>query len=112
MTLVLCYSPQRINRDIPAFHRELLIAWHKHKGRHTRTSTPESLTDVLNEPLVLNEIIVSQEKPLIYADWIAAGLTRVKDICCEAVPGLLPTAATHEMLSDKNPRALSRLYES
>jgi len=112
MTLVLCYSPQRINRDIPAFHRELLIAWHKHKGRHTRTSTPESLTDVLNEPLVLNEIIVSQEKPLIYADWIAAGLTRVKDICCEAVPGLLPAAAIHDMLSDKNPRALSRLYES
>jgi len=64
MTLVLDYSPQRINRDIPAFHRELLIARHKHKGCHIRTSTPESLTDVLNEPLFLNELIVSQEKPL------------------------------------------------
>ena len=88
--------------------RELLIAWHKHKGRHTRTSTPESLTDVLNEPLFFNELIVSQEKPLIYADWIAAGLTQVKDICYEAVPGLLPVAAIHDMLSDKKPRALSR----
>ena len=108
MTLVLDYSPQRIDRDIPAFHKELLMAWHKHKECHTRARTPESVTDILNEPLFLNELIKFQEKPLIYTDWIAAGLTQIKDICYEAVPGLLPVAAIHEMLTDRNPRTLSR----
>ena len=108
MTLVLDYSPQRIDRDIPAFHKELLMACHKHKECHTRARTPESVTDILNEPLFLNELIKFQEKPLIYTDWITAGLTQIKDICYEAVPGLLPVAAIHEMLTDRNPRTLSR----
>ena len=79
MTLVLDYSPQRINRDIPAFHRDLLMTWHRHKECHTRTQIPESVTDVLNEPLFLNDLITSQEKPLLYTDWIAAGITRGKE---------------------------------
>ena len=59
MTLVLDFSPQRINRDIPAFHRELLMTWRRHKECHTRTQIPESVTDVLNEPLFLNDLITS-----------------------------------------------------
>ena len=66
MTLVLDYSPQRINRDIPAFHRELLMTWRRHKECHTRNQIPESVTDVLNEPLFLNDLITSQEKPLLF----------------------------------------------
>ena len=108
MTLVLDYSPQRIDGDIPAFHRELLMAWYRHKECHTRTQIPELIKDVLNEPLFLNDLITSQEKPLLYTDWIAAGITRVKDICYEAVPGFLPPEALHEILTDSKPHALSR----
>ena len=108
MTLVLDYSPQRIDGDIPAFHRELLMAWYRHKECHTRTQIPELIKDVLNEPLFLNDLITSKEKPLLYTDWIAAGITRVKDICYEAVPGFLPPEALHEILTDSKPHALSR----
>lgn len=79
MTLVLDYSPQRINRDIPAFHRELIMARHRHKECHSRTQIPESVTDVLNEPLFLNDLITSQEKLLLYTNWIGAGITRGKE---------------------------------
>ena len=109
LVLALDYSPQRIDRDIPTFHKELLIAWHKHKQHRTRTHIPETLVDILNEPLFLNELITVHDKPLFYADWVAAGISRVKDICYEAVPGYLPTRAIHEILTgDNDTHTLSR----
>ena len=109
LVLALDYSPQRIDRDIPTFHKELLIAWHKHKQHRTRTHIPETLVDILNEPLFLNELITVHDKPLFYADWVAAGISRVKDICYETVPGYLPTRAIHEILTgDNDTRTLSR----
>ena len=96
-----------------AFGGELLIAWCRRWGRPARAGAPGSLAGVLGGPLFLNKLIVSQEKPLIYADWIAAGLTRVTDIGYEAVPGLLPAAAIHETCCQKGTPALYReLYES
>ena len=86
MTLVLDYSPQRINHDIPAFHGELLMAWHRYKECHTRTQIPESVTDVLNEPLFLNDLITSQEKSLLYTDWIAAGIAGGKEHLLRSKP--------------------------
>ena len=109
MTLVLDYSPQRINGDIPAFHRELLMTWHRHKECHTRTQIPESVTDVLNEPLLLNDLITSQEKPLLF--YTRIGLQQVshvvRNICYEALPGFLPANGLHEILTDSKPHALS-----
>lgn len=113
MSLALDYSLQRINRAIPSFHKELLTAWHRHKDHHTRTRSPESVTDILNEPLFLNPVITTEDKPLIFTDWIAAGITRIRDICYEVIPGYLPMSAIHEILTDQetqteNPRDLSR----
>ena len=109
MTLVLDYSPQRINRDIPALNRELLMTWRRHNECHTRTQIPESVTDVLNEPLLLNDLITSQEKPLLF--YTRIGLQQVshvvRNICYEAVPGFLPANALHEILTDSKPHALS-----
>ena len=95
MSLALDYSLQRIDRDIPGFHRELLTAWHRHRDHHVRTRSPESL-------------ITTDDKPLIFTDWIAAGITRIKDICYEVIPGYLSVLAMHDMLTDSNPRTLAK----
>ena len=50
MSLVLDYSLQRIDRDIPSFHKELLTAWYRHKNYHVRTGSAESVTDILTSP--------------------------------------------------------------
>ena len=77
LTLALEYSLQRINRDVPAFHKELLSAWFKHSPC---THVPVSRREILEEPLFLNKQITVDEVPVFYADWIAAGLTWVKDM--------------------------------
>ena len=108
LTLALEYSLQRINRDVPAFLKELLSAWFKHSPCRVRTHVPVSRRDILKEPLFLNKQITVDEVPRFYADWIAAGLTRVKDICYEAVPGFLPILAMHEILTEQRDPTLSR----
>lgn len=111
MSLALNYSLQRIDRDIPSFHKELLTAWHQHKDYHMRTESPESVTDILNEPLFLNPAITTADKPLIFTDWVAAGITRIKDICYEVIPGFLPMSAIHDMLTENTTRTSSRTSE-
>ena len=76
-----------------------------------RTGSTESATAILKEPLFLNPEIITEDKPLIFTDWIAAGITRIRDICYEVIPGYLPVSAIHDMLIDKNPRTLSRTTE-
>ena len=101
MSLALDYSLQYIDRHINSFHKELLTAWYRHKDHHARTRSPDSVTDILNESLFLNPVITTEDKPLIFADWIAAGITRMRDICYEVVPGYLPVSAIHEILTDR-----------
>ena len=108
LTLALEYSVQPINRDVPAFHKELLSAWFKHSPCRVRTHVPVSRRDILEEPLFLNKQITADEVSLFYADWIPAGLTRVKDICYKAVPVFLPVLAMHEILTEQRGRTLSR----
>ena len=102
LALVLDFSPRQIDRDLPTFHRELLIAWYKHKHLRTRIHLPDKLPNILNEPLFHNALITVNNQPFAFSDWVAAGVTQVKDICYEAVPGYLPTRAVHELLSEYN----------
>ena len=71
------YAPRQINRNIPTFHRELLLAWSKHEHLRVRTHPPEALSDILNEPLFQNKLITANNQSLYRADWIA----------CEQAPG-------------------------
>ena len=39
------------------------------------------------------------DQPLaVIADWVMAGVTQIKDICYEVVPGYLPANAVHDLL--------------
>ena len=48
MSLALNYSLQRIDRDIPSFHKELLTAWHRHKDLHIWTFQWASIFEARN----------------------------------------------------------------
>ena len=101
LSLVLDYPLQRIDGNIPAFHKELLSAWLKHEPRRFRTNVPTIVTDILNEPLFLNKENTLHNELLFFKDWIAAGVIKISDICYEVVPGFLPIGAIHEILADQ-----------
>ena len=67
------------------------------------TGSAESVTDIYNEPLSLNPEVTTEDKPLISTNWIAAGITRIREICYEVIPGCLPVWAIHDMRTDNSP---------
>lgn len=110
MALALDYSLQYINRDIPSFHKALLIAWYRHKDHHTRTRSPESVTDTLNESLFLNPVITTEGKPLIFCWFDRSWYHSNERYLLQSCPGYLPVSAIHEILTDQAeiPRDISR----
>lgn len=75
----------------------------KDNKRHQIPFVPREntlVTDILNEPLFLNEEITLRNEIIFFKDWIAAGVIKISDICYEVVPGFLPVRAIHEILAD------------
>lgn len=70
LSLVVDYAPGEIDRSISTFYRELLLAWNKHEHVRVRSHPPEALSDILNEPLFQNKLIIVNNEPLYRADWI------------------------------------------
>ncbi|KAL9984498.1 hypothetical protein ACROYT_G006798 [Oculina patagonica] len=102
------FQPNHIDQSIPAFHRELLIAWTKLQPHVSRDPLPASLIDILAEPLFLNPNITSLDNTLLFRHWITSGVTQVRDICYLAIPGLLPARAICELLPDTPPEQVLR----
>ena len=101
-SLVLDFSTRQIGRDVPISHKELLLAWQQHKHLLTRPNIPDNVQNILTEPLFQNELITFNDQPLpAIADWVAAGITQVKHICYEVVPGFLPINAVHELVIEQ-----------
>ena len=89
-TLLLDYNVHDIDPFIPKYHRELLLAWQKHKPLRTRTPDSTSLQDILQEAIFCNPLIQIDNHTLRFPSWVTAGLTQVKDLCYIAIPGFLP----------------------
>ena len=102
LSLALDYSLQRVDRTIQAIHKELLSAWQKFGPCRFRTQTPTIVTVILNELLFLNKQITINDEPLLYRNWISAGLTKTSDVCYEVIPSFLSVRAIHEILSGQD----------
>lgn len=102
MCLAQEYTLNQIDRDIPKYHKELLTAWSMYKNHLERTPLPHNIKDILNEPIFCNPDIKDQDgNVLLYKQWIKGRITRIKDMCYEAIPGFLPAIAIDEMIKDE-----------
>jgi len=99
LTLATNFLTRHIDNNIPTYHQELLRAWTKHQQFRTRTDLPTSYMDILQEPLFNSNLILHNDTPIHYKNWIDAGLIQVRDLCYLAIPGLLPIPAIHELLN-------------
>lgn len=101
MTMAQDFSEKQIDRTIPIFHQELLQAWLLFKKNVTRVTPPKQAIDIMNESLFLNPCIrLTDGTTLLNKVWIAVGVTKIKDICYEVIPGFLPAKAVREMVEE------------
>jgi len=99
LTLATQFNTTHIHKSIPIFHQELLRAWIKFQQHVERINSPSVYTDILNKPLFKSTQIQHDDILPYNKTWITAGITRIKDICYEAIPGLFPIEAIHEIVS-------------
>ena len=70
------------------------------------------LRNYLNEPLFQNELITVDNQPLANPDWASSGITQIKDICFQAIPGYLPTRASYELLTEQEDEKSRTLFRT
>lgn len=76
-----------MTENLPEFYREILGAW----GNFLKQVeySPHGRENILNQPLFLNNNILSQGKVLYYKKWIEVGILKVRDILYEFKEGFL-----------------------
>jgi len=112
LTLVTSFNMIHIDKSIPTFHQELLRAWIKFKPHVERINPPSVYTEILNEPIFRSALILHDGKPLYNNAWITAGIAQIKDICYEAIPGLLPIEAVHEIVAHQDCSTTHTLHKT
>lgn len=112
LTLTTSYNTTQISETIPDFHQALLRAWLRFKPQLVRTNLPSVYTEILDEPIFRSDLIQHDDQPLFNSAWIAAGVVRIRDIYYEAIPGLLPIEAIHEMISSQGGAMTRTLHKT
>ena len=99
-TLSLSFNKKDLETIHP-FYRELLQAWDElTMGRRLM---PLTIEEILSQPLFHNPNIVYHDKMLSFKSFVTSGITCIKHICYEVVPGFLPLNSITEMIHDVLP---------
>ncbi len=86
---------------LPRFYQEVIYAWNELTlGERIKV---QSLPDILNQPVFNNPHIILNEKTLFYPMFINSGISVIRDLCYEVVPGFLPPGCIVDLVLDKYP---------
>lgn len=98
---------------LPCFYKEMFSAWYAVKDN---IEYNERLNDVFNYCLFFNPKIVNQNKTLLWKHFIKAGITHIRDISYEVIPGFLPASfivkMIHECDSEVNAKHIKEDYKT
>ena len=93
------FNVKQLN-DLPVFYKEMLCAFYDLKSKiEICVDTPQ----VYDNPIFCNPSITCGKKSLLFYDFIDAGITQVKHICYEVIPGFLSKNSIIEILTEKFP---------
>ncbi|VDI42306.1 Hypothetical predicted protein [Mytilus galloprovincialis] len=83
--------------NIPVFYREIIDAWQYFKPY---VDIDIRSVDIFNQPIFLNESIKVNGKCILWKQFLLAGITKLKHVAYEVVPGFLPFNAIYEMIEN------------
>jgi len=92
--------PKHRLANLPTVYQEMFLAWNELKiNRQVEFDLDKR--DIFNQPLFYNPNIVYQDKLLYFQSFIDAGITQLKDLLYEVVPGFLRMSAIKELVIQK-----------
>ena len=90
---------------LPLFYSEMFSAWYAVRDN---IEYNEDVNDVFKYCLFNNPNIVNDNKLLKWSHFIQAGITHIKDICYEVIPGFLPESCIVEIIQEQNSEISSK----
>lgn len=90
-------------QELPIFYKEMLIAWQELCKNERQC--PITYRDILEQPICRNPLITFNGKMLDLSMFVKSGITKIRDILYEYVPGYLPVKAVQEIIIDRFPDA-------
>ena len=85
---------------LPLFYKEMLIAFYAINPKIEFNFEKQHVYEI---PLFCNPQITHNSKSLLFHEFIDAGITQIKHICYEVVPGFLSKNSITEIIQDKFP---------
>lgn len=105
--LFLKYNKRAIDL-LPKYYQEMLYAWNDLKQNFEYDL---SIEQIYNQPLFYNPEICYKNKCLFFDTFVKAGITKMKDICYEFIPGFLSTRSIIEIISEALPDTSESIIE-
>lgn len=103
--------PEKLIKQIPGVYREMLIVWNDIRQKSELFYDNES---IFRQPIFWNPKITFKDKVICFNFFIKAGITQIKDLTYEVIPGLLPLNAVKELIleqcSDISEIAIEKAY--
>lgn len=90
--------PKSILKCVPQYYQEILLSWHEFT-KHGYVEINDWY-NIVNQPIFHNPKISINNKPLTSEHLERAGITTLKDIIYEYVPGFLPSMAISELVEE------------
>lgn len=99
--ILLLNHKKSMMKNIPQFYQEVLTAWHQ---LLPHVIVRDDKATIMEQPLFHNPQLLDELKG--YNDFIKSGITQLKDICYEVIPGFLRQSSIVEIIQGTNPNAL------
>ena len=97
---VYCLFNSKQLNNLPDFYQEMFVAFYELKSKIEFSMEAQH---VYENPIFCNPLIKYNNKSLLFHEFITAGITQIKHICYEVIPGFLPENAIVEIVQEKIP---------
>lgn len=94
---------------LPGVYQEMFLAW---QDIENNIEYNMDINQLFSVPIFLNTKICYKQKPLYFEFFIKSGITLLKDITYEVVPGFLPVRAIKEIIWQHFPDLKEQLIEN
>lgn len=105
-----CTLPGNRLLKLPKVYSEMFLTWNEIKTKG-HVEFKFNTSSILNQPLFYNPEIVYLDKVLYFSFFVEAGITKLKDLIYEVIPGFLRLSAIKEIVQQNCPNVTGEVIE-
>ena len=94
-----CFNTRQL-KILPRIYREIILAYYSIKSK---VDFCIEIQHIYENPIFCNPVISSDGKALLFKEFLSSGISQIKHICFEFIPGFLSHNSIVEIIQEKYP---------